>query len=91
MVYQYASGFHIGTAVSALVFGLCILLTRKGTRLHKQLGHAYFFNMLGLNLSALSIYQLTGDFGSFHGAALANLFILITGFIPAYLHLPRHY
>jgi len=89
MAYQIVSGLHIGTAVSALVFGLCVLLVRKGTRLHKQLGYAYFFNMLGLNLSALSIYQLTGHFGPFHGAAAASLLTLIAGFIPAYLHLPR--
>ena len=89
MAYQIISGLHIGTAVSALVFGLCVLLVRKGTRLHKQLGYAYFFNMLGLNISALFIYQLTGHFGPFHGAALASLLTLIAGFIPAYLHLPR--
>ena len=85
MAYQIVSGLHIGTAVSALVFGLCVLLVRKGTRLHKQLGYAYFFNMLGLNISALFIYQLTGHFGPFHGAALASLLTLIAGFVPAYL------
>ncbi len=89
MSYQFASGFHIGTAVSALVFGLCVILIRKGTRTHRQLGYAYFFNMLGLNISALFIYQLSGHFGPFHGAALASLLTLIAGFIPAYLHLPR--
>lgn len=87
-MYPFLSGFHIGTAVSALVFGLCVVLTRKGTRLHKQFGYAYFFNMLGLNISALFIYRLTGDFGPFHGAALASLLTLIAGFIPAYLRLP---
>ena len=77
MTYQFLSGFHIGTAISALVFGLCVFLTRKGTRLHKQFGYAYFFNMLGLNVSALFIYRLTGNFGPFHGAALASLLTLI--------------
>lgn len=89
MLYQIASGFHIGTAVSALILGLCVVLARKGTRLHKQLGYAYFINMLGLNVSALFIYQLTGHFGPFHGAALASLLTLIAGFIPAYLRLPH--
>jgi uncharacterized membrane protein len=89
MVYQIASGFHIGAAISALLLGLGVVLVRKGTRLHKQLGYAYFFNMLGLNLSALLIYQLTGHFGPFHGAALASLLTLAAGFIPAYLHLPH--
>lgn len=89
MDYHFVSGFHIGTAVSALVFGLCVLVTRKGTRLHKQLGYAYFFNMLGLNISALFIYRLTGEFGPFHASALASLVTLIAGFIPAFLRLPH--
>jgi len=89
MPYQIASGFHIGTAISALILGLCVALVRKGTRLHKQLGYAYFINMLGLNISALFIYQLTGHFGPFHGAALASLLTLIAGFVPAYLRLPH--
>ena len=89
MLYQFASGLHIGTAISALVLGLGVFLTRKGTRLHKQLGYAYFFNMLGLNISAFFIYRLTGHFGPFHGAALASLLMLIAGFIPSYLRLPQ--
>jgi uncharacterized membrane protein len=89
MVYQFASGFHIGSAISALILGLGVVLVRKGTRLHKKLGYAYFFNMLGLNISALLIYQLTGHFGPFHSAALASLLTLTAGFVPAYLRLPR--
>ena len=89
MTYQFLSGFHIGAAISALVFGLCVFLTRKGTRLHKQFGYAYFFNMLGLNISALFIYRLTGHFGPFHGAALASLLTLMAGFTAAYLRLPQ--
>jgi uncharacterized membrane protein len=60
----------------------------KGTRLLKQFGYAYFFTMLGLNVSALLIYKLTGHFGPFHDAALASLLTLMAGFIPVYLHLP---
>jgi uncharacterized membrane protein len=89
VTYQFLSGFHIVSAISALIFGLGVLLTRKGTRLHKQVGYAYFFNMLGLNISALFIYRLTGHFGPFHGAALASLLTLTAGFIAAYLRLPQ--
>ena len=89
MFYEFISRFHLWSAVSALVFGLFVFFVRKGTRLHKQLGYAYFFNMLGLNISALFIYQLTGNFGPFHISALASLLTLIAGFIPAYLRLPR--
>ena len=89
MAYQFTSIFHLVSAVSALAFGACVLYTRKGTRLHKQLGYAYLLNMLGLNITALFIYQLTGHFGPFHGAALASFITLIAGFIPAYLRLPN--
>ena len=66
MFYEFISRFHLWSAIFALVFGLAVFFVRKGTRLHKQLGYAYFFNMLGLNISALFIYQLTGNFGPFH-------------------------
>jgi uncharacterized membrane protein len=89
MVYQVAATFHLIAAVSALGLGMGVIFTRKGTRLHKQLGYAYFFNMLGLNISALFIYRLTGRFGPFHIAALASLITLFAGFIPAYLRLPN--
>lgn len=89
MPHPFLSGLHIGSAVSALIFGLCVFLTRKGTRLHKQFGYAYFCNMLALNVSALFIYRLTGHFGPFHGAALASLLTLMAGFIAAYLRLPQ--
>jgi uncharacterized membrane protein len=67
-----------------------MLRTRKGSRLHKQLGYAYLFMMLGLNTSALFIYQLTGHFGPFHGAAIASLLTLLLGFIPVYFHRPQN-
>lgn len=86
---QFVATFHIICSVSALVFGLWVILTRKGTYLHKWLGYAYFFNMLGLNISAFFIYRLTGHFGPFHGAALASLMTLLAGFTPAYLRYPR--
>lgn len=89
MVHQFTTIFHIICAISALISGLLVLLTRKGTRWHKLLGYAYFFNMLGLNVSALLIYELTGHFGPFHGAALASLLTLFAGFIAAFLRLPH--
>lgn len=86
---QFAATFHIVASISALIIGLWVVLTRKGTGLHRWLGYAYFFNMLGLNISALFIYRLTGHFGPFHGAAIASGITLIAGFVPAYLRYPR--
>ena len=89
MTYPFLSMFHLVSAISALIFGLCVFLSKKGTRLHKQFGYAYVFNMLGLNISALFIYRLTGHFGPFHGAALGSLLTLLAGFAAAYLRLPQ--
>ena len=86
---QFVATFHIIASVSALVFGLWVVLTRKGAYLHKWLGYAYFCNMLGLNVSAMFIYRLTGHFGPFHGAAIASFITLVAGFVPAYLRYPR--
>lgn len=86
---NFAATFHIISSISALVFGLWVVLTRKGTKLHKIVGYAYFFNMLGLNISAMFIYRLTGEFTPFHGAAIASFLTLMAGFIPAYLRYPR--
>ena len=88
MPHPFLSGLHIGSAVSALIFGLCVFFLRKGTRLHSQFGYAYFFNVLALNISALFIYRLTGEFGPFHWSALASLLTLMAGFIAVYLRLP---
>jgi uncharacterized membrane protein len=88
MSYQFFATFHLVAACTALIAGLCVFFTSKGTRLHKQLGYVYFFNMLGLNISALFIYRLTGHFGPFHGAALVSLLTLIAGFLPAFRHTP---
>ena len=89
MTYQFLATFHLVAACTALIAGLCVIFTRKGSRLHKQFGYVYFFNMLGLNITALFIYRLTGHFGPFHGAALASLLTLIAGFLPAFLQLPQ--
>jgi uncharacterized membrane protein len=77
---QFAATFHIISSISALAFGLWVLFVHKGTYLHKWLGYAYFFNMLGLNVSAFFVYRLTGQFTPFHGAALASLITLLAGF-----------
>lgn len=89
MAYQFFATFHLIAACTALIAGLCLFFARKGTRLHKQFGYVYFLNMLGLNISALFIYRLTGHFGPFHGAALVSLLTLLAGFIPAFMHLPQ--
>jgi uncharacterized membrane protein len=67
---------HFVFALAALASGAWVLRMRKGTRWHRTLGHLYVGSMLGLNVTALFIYRLTGGFGLFHAFALFALFTL---------------
>jgi uncharacterized membrane protein len=73
MSYYVLSTLHIASAIVAIVAGLVILLTKKGTRRHRQISYCYVTTMLILNLTALSIYRLTGRFGPFHYAAVLSM------------------
>ncbi|MFN8411071.1 MAG: DUF2306 domain-containing protein [Anaerolineales bacterium] len=82
------SYFHISNAIFALIFGVCIFLMHKGSRIHKIFGYGYVISMATLNISAMLIYRLTGHFGPFHGAAIASFITLVAGFIPAWRRKP---
>lgn len=81
---------HLVFALIALLAGATVLLTPKGTRLHLTLGHVYATSMLGLNVTALLIYHLTGRFNVFHALALVSLVSLALGLGPVLLRRPRH-
>jgi uncharacterized membrane protein len=70
---------HTVAAVAALVAGAAVLLTRKGTRRHRQLGWAYVVSMLLLNGTALLIYRLFGRFGPFHAGAVFSFVTVVAG------------
>ncbi|MBA3890906.1 MAG: DUF2306 domain-containing protein [Gemmatimonadaceae bacterium] len=74
---------HTIAAVAAMVTGAAVLVTRKGTRRHRQVGWAYVASMLLLNLTALLIYRLFGGFGPFHVAAVFSLATVLAGTIAA--------
>jgi uncharacterized membrane protein len=74
---------HLAIALLAIVSGTLVLLSRKGTRRHRWLGRAYVCAMIGVNLTAFSIYELFGGFGLFHWMALASLLTVLGGYIPA--------
>jgi uncharacterized membrane protein len=71
--------FHTGTAIVALIAGATTLLTRKGTRRHRQIGWLYVASMILLNASALFIYRLFGGFGPFHVGAIFSLVTVVVG------------
>ena len=74
---------HFASACAALLFGLIVLLEHKGTRSHRVLGGAYVAAMILLNLTALGLYRLTGQFNPFHALALISLAVVIHGIAAA--------
>ncbi len=70
---------HTIAAATALAAGAAVLLTRKGTRRHRQLGWAYVVSMLLLNGTALMIYRLFGRFGPFHAGAVFSFVTVVAG------------
>lgn len=87
---MYVTGaVHLLFAIAALASGLFIVLRRKGTRTHRRVGRVYALSMIGLNVTALMIYRLTGTFGPFHVAALVSLLTIVGGVLPALRRRPR--
>lgn len=70
---------HIGLSALSLILGGFIFLNPKGTRLHRCAGMVYSFSMIGLNLAALGIYNLTGHFNFFHFTAILSLAMVLIG------------
>ena len=75
---------HLASAIVSLGSGAVVLLmSPKGTRLHRQIGWVYVVSMLALNVTALMIYRLFGGFGPFHVAAIVSLAGLLPGVLAA--------
>jgi uncharacterized membrane protein len=72
---------HTLTCVIALLIGAFLILSRKGTALHRRMGRWYVGAMLVANLSAFGILRSGLDI--FHGVAVATLVVLAVGFVAA--------
>lgn len=64
---------HFFAALVALVIGPISFLRRKGDRLHRLLGYTYVSVMAVVNVSALTMYELTGGPNLFHFFAALSL------------------
>lgn len=53
MLFKFALGLHVIAGYSALLLGLFIMIATKGNSLHRKLGSAFFYIMLGVTVSAL--------------------------------------
>ncbi len=74
---------HFYAALLALVIGPVSFLRRKGDRLHRVLGYAYVSVMAVVNVSALTMYDLTGGPNLFHFFAALSLATITPGVICA--------
>ena len=80
---------HTAVAVLAMIVGGVVVLRPKGTSRHKLWGRAYVASMVGLNVTALSIYRLYGTFGPFHWIAVFSLASVLLAFAFAASRRPR--
>ena len=72
---------HLTAAIAALALGLAVFVARKGTDAHRLFGAAFVLAMIVLNVTALVIYRLTGQFNPFHGLALMSLATTLWGIV----------
>ena len=73
---------HLISSIIALVTGVFVLTTTKGTKAHKQIGYIYVISMIILNITAFMIYRLFGKFGIFHWFAILSFLTLLLGIYP---------
>ncbi len=73
---------HLIVSILALITGLFVLSTTKGTKRHKQIGYVYAISMVLVNFTAFFIYKLYGKFGLFHWLAVISCLTLLAGMYP---------
>ena len=73
-------GFHFVAALLAIVLGPVILMRRKGDQPHRWLGRIWVAAMLIVNISALTMYDISGRPNLFHIFAVLSLATMIPGF-----------
>lgn len=76
---QLVASLHVGACAAALMLGAAVAAAPKGTAWHRRAGRAFVASMLVLNLSALGLYRLNGNFNGFHVLALISLAGLAAG------------
>jgi len=84
-VHSTAGAFHLVTAVIGLLTGAYLLLTIKGTKLHKGIGYVFSTALLIVNVSALFIYDFNdGKPSVFHYLIIVSMFCLLYGLYPMF-------
>lgn len=79
---NHTGWIHFIASISSLLTGTYILLTLKGSRIHRLVGYVYTASMIVVIVTAFMIYRLFGGFGIFHVFALVSTFALVGGMYP---------
>ena len=82
---------HLTASIIALITGLFILVSKKGTAPHKRIGYTYSISMIVLNVTAFMIYRLYGKFGIFHWFAVMSCLTLFAGLYPVIAKRTKNY
>ncbi len=75
---------HLISSIVALISGTFVLIIKKGTKRHKQVGYVYVLSMAILILTAFMIYRLFNKWGVFHYATIGSLITIVLGMIPVW-------
>lgn len=79
---------HLISSLVALVTGTLVLLMKKGTIRHRQVGYAYVISMGILILTAFMIYRLFNGWGVFHYTTVAIFLTISLGMVPIWTKKP---
>ncbi len=81
---------HLMSSICALVTGSLVLIIKKGTKRHKQIGYVYILSMAILLVTAFMIYRLFKGWGIFHYATAFSLVVILLGMIPVWTKKPAN-
>ena len=81
---------HLISSMCALIAGTLVLIMKKGSKRHKQIGYAYVISMATLLVTSFIIYRLFNGWGIFHYASTFSLIVLLLGMIPIWTKKPTN-
>ena len=81
---------HLMWSICALITGTLVLIMKKGSKRHKQIGYVYVISMAILIVTAFMIYRLFKGWGIFHFATAFSLIIILLGMIPIWTKKPAN-
>lgn len=91
MTYLHLAYLHLLTVLPAFLIGTYLMLRRKGSRQHKELGRVYLLLMLGTGVVTLFMPAAVGPrllnhFGYIHLLSILTLITVPAGFYAARTH-----